>query len=72
MGPWVRLVTVDQAFEAKVIHARLGSDGVLCELRPGVDGPTPFGPFHVYVIQSDLELATALIEPVDDEESGAP
>ena len=36
MGPMVHLLTVDSGFEAKLIRARLGADGVLCEIRGGV------------------------------------
>lgn len=68
MGPMVKLITVDDVFEAKVLHARLGADGVLCELRGGVDGPYPIGLVHVYVPEEELELAQALIAPVEFDE----
>lgn len=64
MGPMVKLITVDDVFEAKVLHARLGADGVLCEMRGGVDGPYPIGLVHLYVPADELELAQALIEPI--------
>ncbi len=68
MGPMVHLLTVDSGFEAKLIRARLGADGVVCEIRGGVDGPYPVGPAHLYVLADDVELATALLDPVVDDE----
>src|SRR5512134_3965244 len=55
--PMVRVTTVGDPIEAKIIAARLGSEGVLWELRGGVDGPYPMGPFHVYVAADDVALA---------------
>lgn len=57
----VRLVTVSSGFEAKVIAARLGAEGVLWELRGGVDGVYPMGPSHVYVPADDLEVARSIL-----------
>jgi Putative prokaryotic signal transducing protein len=65
MGPMIKLLTVDSGFEAKLIAARLGADGIICELRGGVDGPYPIGAAHVYVPLDDLELARDLMAPVD-------
>jgi hypothetical protein len=59
----VKLTTVAGSFEAKVLAARLGAEGVLCELKGGVDGPYPFGPVHVYVEEPQLDLARELLEP---------
>ncbi len=59
----VKLTTVGGSFEAKVLAARLGAEGVLCELKGGVDGPYPFGPVHVYVEEPQLDLARELLEP---------
>jgi hypothetical protein len=66
-GRMVHLVTVGSAFEAKVLAARLGSEGVFCELKGGVDGPYPFGPVHVYVEAAESDLARELLvpEPLD-------
>jgi hypothetical protein len=57
----VHLVTVPGAFQARVIAARLGSDGVLAQLRGAVDGPYPVGSVGVYVREDDLELARQLL-----------
>jgi hypothetical protein len=57
----VRLLSTRDSFEAKLIAARLGSDGVLCQLRGGVDGMYPVGVVHVYVEEDAVELARALV-----------
>jgi hypothetical protein len=62
----VRLTTVGDPIEARIIAARLGSEGVLWELRGGIDGPYPMGPFHVYVAEPDLETAHEVLTPADD------
>ena len=62
----VRLTTVGDPIEARIIAARLGSEGVLWELRGGIDGPYPMGPFHVYVAEPDLATAYEVLTPADD------
>jgi hypothetical protein len=57
----VRLLSTRDSFEAKLIAARLGSDGVLCQLRGGVDGMYPVGLVHVYVEEDAVDLARALV-----------
>ena len=57
----VRLVTVGDGFEAKLLAARLGSEGVLWQLRGGVDGPYPMGPVDVLVEAERLEEARELL-----------
>src|SRR5262245_10182899 len=57
----VRLLTTLDQFEARVLAARLGAEGVLWELRGGHDGPYPMGPVHVFVEASDLERARELL-----------
>jgi hypothetical protein len=72
----VRLMTATDAFAAKVVAAQLGGEGIIWQLKGGVDGPYPFGPVHVYVPESDLEeargvlAAAAPLDPgdVDDDE----
>jgi hypothetical protein len=69
----VRLLTTLDQFEARVLVARLGAEGILWELRGGHDGPYPMGPVHVYVDAEDLARAkdlvamTAELAPEDDE-----
>jgi hypothetical protein len=58
----VRLLTTSGSFEARVIAARLGAEGVVWELRGGHDGPYPMGPVHVYVDERDLDVARELLD----------
>jgi hypothetical protein len=64
----VRLATVGTSFHARVIAARLGSEGILTDLRGNVDGLYPVGDVHVYVDTADLEEAREILM-VDDIES---
>ena len=67
----VRLMTADDAFSAKVVVARLGVEGIVWELRGGVDGPYPFGPVHIFVTEADLAEAQAVlaaVSPLDEAE----
>jgi hypothetical protein len=57
----VRLLTTFDQFEARVLVARLGAEGMLWELRGGHDGPYPMGPVHVYVEAEDLTRARELV-----------
>jgi hypothetical protein len=58
----VHLVSVDHTFHARVIAARLGSDGILTELRGALDGPYPgLGEVRVYVDAADLSVARELL-----------
>ena len=60
--PMVHLVTVGDTFHARVIAARLGSDGILAQLRGAVDGPYPgMGEVRVYVDVEDLTVARELL-----------
>ncbi len=54
----VHLLSVHNAFHARVIAARLGSDGILTELRGPVGGPYPL-PGEVAVLVEEEALATA-------------
>ncbi|HUR19091.1 MAG TPA: DUF2007 domain-containing protein [Acidimicrobiales bacterium] len=61
-GPMVHLLSVHDAFHARVIAARLGSDGILTELRGAVDGPYPVrGEVRIYVVPEDLAVARELL-----------
>ena len=78
----VRLATVGTSFHARVIAARLGSEGIVTDLRGNVDGLYPVGDVHVYVDQADLDDAREILlvddvesafdEPDDIGEAGAP
>jgi hypothetical protein len=57
----VRLLSTLDQFEARVLAARLGAEGVLWEMRGGHDGPYPMGPVHIYVDAEDLPKARELL-----------
>jgi Putative prokaryotic signal transducing protein len=57
----VPLLRADGAFHARVVSARLGSEGILTQLRGSVDGPYPMGAVEVLVSQDDLALARELL-----------
>lgn len=62
------MATARSGFEAKVIAARLGSDGIVCELRGGVDSVYPIGIVQILVSEVDADVARALLL-ADDVES---
>jgi len=58
----VHLTTVGTAFEARVVMARLGADGILTQMRPGGDGPYPLpGPVEVLVEAAQADEARQLL-----------
>jgi len=58
----VHLTTVGSLFEARVVMARLGADGILTQLRGGADGPYPLpGPVEVLVIADQADEARQLL-----------
>jgi hypothetical protein len=59
----VHLTTVEGAFAARVVAARLGADGIMAELRgAALDTVYPLpGPVDVYVGVDDFELARDLL-----------
>ena len=57
----VHLVTVGSGFQARVLAARLGSEGIVTSLQGAVDGPYPFGDVVVQVDEADLALARQLL-----------
>ena len=72
---------VSDQFEARVLAARLGSEGIVAQLRGGgIDGPYPMGAIEVLVSEDDLETARELLladevesafdDAGDDEERG--
>ncbi len=78
----VRLATVGTSFHARVIAARLGSEGIVTDLRGNIDGLYPVGDVHVYVDREDLaeaqellladEVESAFDDPDEVPERGAP
>ena len=75
------LTTVPSAFPARVLAARLGSEGILWELRGNVDGPYPIGAVQVFVTAAELRDAQELLladeidaidtSATDDDEDGS-
>jgi hypothetical protein len=59
---------VGTSFHARVIAARLGTEGIVTDLRGNVDGFYPVGVVHVYVDREDLAEAQEILM-VDDIES---
>ena len=57
----VRLTTCGDAFEARVLAARLGSEGIVWSLRGGHDGPFALGVVEVLVDIDDYEDARQLL-----------
>jgi hypothetical protein len=58
----VRLTTCTDAFEARVLAARLGSEGIVWSLRGGHDGPFAIGTVDVLVDADDYSSARELLE----------
>ncbi len=62
----VPLASTASSFEAKVLAARLGSEGVVWELRGLVDTVYPFGgPVEVLVAEPDLDRARDVLSLCD-------
>jgi len=57
----VPVVVVLSSFEAKVVAARLGSEGIVCQLRGNLDGMYPLGNTVVLVPESEVETARELL-----------
>jgi hypothetical protein len=64
----VPVARVTNEFHARVIAARLGSEGIVTELRGGISSPYPMGEVEVLVSQDDFEDAASLLL-ADDVES---
>jgi len=67
----VSVATAKSAFEAKVLTARLGADGVLWEVRGSIDGMYPVGTIEILVDADDLDraldiLSTGELDEEDD------
>ena len=57
----VPVLRADGTFHARVVAARLGSEGIVTQLRGNVDGPYPMGSIEVLVTADDLEAARELL-----------
>ena len=58
----VRLTTCADGFEARLLAARLGSEGIVWSLRGGHDGPLALGTVDVLVDADDYSEARELLE----------
>jgi hypothetical protein len=70
----VPLVTLRNTFAARVLAARLGSEGILTSLHGAVDGPYPIGDVWVSVDAEQLDEARQLLlaDEVEDAFGGDP
>jgi hypothetical protein len=70
--PMVPVLTAGSSFEAKIVAARLGSEGIMWQLRGNVDGPYPGGMVEVLVARDDYDLARELllVDEVEDALTG--
>lgn len=57
----VHLRTVHNAWEANVLAARLGSEGIVTQLRGNLSGPYPLGAVSVLVEEEKADLAAELL-----------
>jgi hypothetical protein len=57
----VAIVSSRKPFEAKVLAARLGAEGIVWEYRGNVDGVYPIGAVDVLVAEGDLDRARELL-----------
>jgi hypothetical protein len=58
----VHLTTVGSMFEARVLMARLGAEGILTQLRGGDEGPYPLpGPVEILVVVDQAGEARELM-----------
>jgi hypothetical protein len=57
----VHLRTVNTAFHAQVIAARLGADGIPTRLEGSIGGPYPIGDVSVWVASQDADSARELL-----------
>jgi hypothetical protein len=57
----VPVLRAEGTFHARVVAARLGSEGIVTQFRGNVDGPYPMGSVEVMVTEDDLEAARELL-----------
>lgn len=68
----VPVVRVSSGFHARVVAARLGSEGIVTQLRGAVDTPWPVGDVEVLVPSDELEAACDLLMADELEAALAP
>jgi len=64
----VPVATVSGGFEAKIVVARLGAEGVLCQTRGDSESVYPFSRVEILVPEDEIDLARELLAapPIDD------
>ncbi len=64
------VATVAGGFEAKIVVARLGAEGVLCQTRGDSESVYPFSRVEILVPEDELDLARELLDapPADDDD----
>ena len=62
----VPLTMAATPFEARVLAAHLGAEGIVWELRGNVDGPYPVGPVVVLVAEDDLAIAREVVSEQEE------
>lgn len=64
----VPLMTAGSSFEAKVVAARLGSEGILFEVRGSLDSVYPLGTVTILVPAGELDTArdVLMVDAVED------
>jgi hypothetical protein len=68
----VHLVTPSSSFEAQVVAARLGAEGVVWQLAGPVGGPLPLSEVSVLVDEADLVRAREILLLGEPAPSGGP
>jgi hypothetical protein len=58
----VPVATAANSFEARVIAARLGADGIVWQFQGSVDGPFAMGAVTVLVAEPDYQAARELLQ----------
>jgi hypothetical protein len=61
MSQMVPVATAANPFEARVIAARLGADGIVWQFQGSVDGPFALGAVTVLVAEPDYQAARELL-----------
>jgi hypothetical protein len=57
----VHLRTVPDPWQARVLAARLGAEGIMTHLQGNLSGPYPFGAVSVLVVEGQAEAAAELL-----------
>ncbi len=64
----IPVATAASGFEAKLMAARLGAEGVVWELRPDVDGVYPVTDIEILVPAAEADRARDVLSGPSDED----